>query len=185
MKTKFFFAVKTLCYAVLAMAAVSFSSCSKDDDDDNNYVNEIVAKQQAHLTVKMTEDHFEYGDFIVTMEYDGTKQEYRMSEATRMNDDLHVDGASFECRVLEIPEFEYKTPVKLYTKFVLNEAGRQKIANANDEMVSGFGLYINFDYCTAPGQYDNIENTIRPNTHLLRNLDKTFETQATIIGNVE
>ncbi|MCQ2189581.1 MAG: hypothetical protein MJZ00_06690 [Paludibacteraceae bacterium] len=183
MKTNFFYTVKTLCYAAMAMSAVSFASCSKDNDDDDDYVYEKTAKQQSLLTVKLTEDHFEYGDFIVTLEYDGIKHEYKMSEMPRMNDDLNVQGGSFDCRVLSVPEFEHNTPVNLYSKFELNEAGRQKIANANEnDEVTGFGLQVNF-LSTAPGKNGNYSLTTRPNTWPLNTLDKFFETRTDLISN--
>lgn len=60
----------------------------------------------------MTDDYFVYGDLIVTIERDGIKQEYKMSED--IGYDFQVEGASFDCRVLDFPEFEYKESMKVF-----------------------------------------------------------------------
>jgi len=101
-----------------------------------------------------------------------------------MNDDFNVQGGSFDCRVLSVPEFEHNTPVNLYSRFELNEAGRQKIANANEnDEVTGFGLQFDFIYCPAPGNSENYGFTKRPNTLPLNTLDKSFEARTALISN--
>ena len=148
-------------YALLAMASMTFVACDDDDDDneagDKKELNE--ESTYARLVAKVTSEALAYGDFIVTLEYDGTSQTYKMSEATLVDSlDLEVlssfdDPIKIPGRVLSIPTFEYKNkPVKLSFQYEFSEDGKQQIANATeDDKAADFGYNLQFGSCSAEG----------------------------------
>lgn len=135
---KKFFSI--FCLFAMTMAGV-FVSCGGDDDPVIVGPEEPEAEPTyAKLVVKLSEDFFAYGDFEVTLEYDGQTKSYKLDENMKSaNVDFEglesfKEGEKIAGRVLEVPAFEYKSsPVKYNGKFVLSEEGKKKIEAATPE----------------------------------------------------
>lgn len=115
-------------------------SCGSDDPVANEPEKVEPEPTYAKLFVKLSEDIFEYSDFVVTLKYDNEIKTYKMSELKTTEDAGFEGYESFSetgkiaGRVLEVPVFEYKAlPVEFKGEFVISEEGQKKIDAATPE----------------------------------------------------
>lgn len=157
MKRKFSYFI----FALLAMTTMTFVACDNDDDNKNDEREELnEQKNYASLVAKVSEEIFEYGDLIITMEHDGKSDSYHVSQGTHV-DSLDLDLLAFfdesltlAGRVFSLPSVECTNkPVKFTVKYELSEDGKQKIANATDENIFEYIVYqLEYGRCNAEGK---------------------------------
>ncbi len=186
--------------AVALFSAATMVSCGDDDTDDPEPIP--VAQNYAKYTAKLSEDIFQYFDVSVTVEVDGKKDVYTFGEDTKVDNmnirelDIFYDETNKAGRVLEIPVFKYDVhPLRIFTDIKLNEAGKQKIANAKEGDKMDFLVQLDFGKCNEKGIFfpnteDHVEDLITGagtyvktldgymdiiNQYHKKNFDKTFK----------
>ena len=145
------------CVIALCIVSVSFVSCSGSDpiiDEEKKPVQDNYAK----FVIKASEDIFELGDFIITLEYDGKKETYTLNEKTMVSD-INFEGFNsfFESdkvagRTIEIAPFKFNVhPVKYTGEFVISEEGKKRMASAPKEDQIDFAVYAKLQACDKNG----------------------------------
>ena len=111
--------------AMAIVSSVALVSCDSKDPVTEEPEKPVAQPHYAKLIVMVSEQIFEYGDFIVTLEYDKHTQSYQLDESTKKADvkfngmEYWSDKDKIPGRVLEVLPFQYETiPVKYSAKFV-------------------------------------------------------------------
>lgn len=152
------------CVIALCIVSVSFVSCSGSDpiiEEEEKPIQTNYAK----FVIKASEDMFELGDFIITLEYDGKKETYTLNEQTKVSD-INFEGFNsffgnkkVPGRMLEIAPFKFDAhPVKYTGEFVISEEGKKRIASAPKEDQIDFAVYAKLQSCNKDGVVVFAEN---------------------------
>lgn len=147
---------------VMAFSSLSLVACGSSDDDpvaDKPEEPIITIPTYAKLEVKMVEDMFQLGDFIITLEYDGKTETYKLDESTKVakvtfegKEGFFLDRETVPGRVLEIKPFKFEAhPVKYTAEFVFNEAAKERMKTAPEEDQIDLGFYVMLQSCKEDG----------------------------------
>lgn len=149
-------------FCLIAMAVVSFSfvACSsKDDPVADEPEKPVQEPRYARFEIQVVEDLFELGDFVVTLEYDGKKETYKLDASTKVGkvtlkdfDSFFDDRASLPGRVLVVGPFQFETlPVKYTGEIVFNEDAKKRMQDAPEEDQIDFAIFAKLQNCKKDG----------------------------------
>lgn len=138
---------RTFMTAMVVFSSGFLISCGDDDGPIKEEPKQPTI-QYAHYRAVMHKDFFDYGDVTLTLIHDGDTTYYKMDESTVVDniaDDPSINalfdieiGDNLPGRMIDLPiEFNVH-PVKALLKVELNEAGRQKVANASGDEKLGY-----------------------------------------------
>ncbi|MCQ2255722.1 MAG: hypothetical protein MJZ29_09505 [Bacteroidaceae bacterium] len=159
------FLTKIMFAAVAVLSVAGFTSCNNADDDPYVPTPASVQEQtqvvsEARYLARIPEVAFKYADFTLTLEYNGEKHTYKVSENSKSGN-FHfgsLEEAGLEpnlaVRVIDIPfQYNAKRIVKASLSYELTETGKQLIANAVEGEEFDFAINIMFGECDKAGNF--------------------------------